>query len=106
ARGVADPEQRTMPRSFKDMLKSRALSLFRGLPGDVGETMRAGTYARASVRPAAPETPDPRPWFPLGEVGAAGFELREAEQLARLRGWKSEKYQALYKKLRHDPSIN
>src|SRR5262249_38830135 len=106
ARAVADPERGTMPRSFKDIAKSRALAVLRRFPGDIGETMRAGTYARETVRPAPPAMPDPRPWFPVGEVGAAGLDLREHEQLERLRRWRSNRYQALYTKLRHEPSIN
>src|SRR5262245_3725845 len=95
-----------MPRSLKDIVKSRTLGFLRGLPGDIGDTMRAGTYARESVRPAAPAEPDPRPWFPIGDLRAAGLDLREADQLARLKGWKSDRYRALYTKLRHEPSIN
>jgi len=82
------------------------LSALRSLPGEAGETMRLGTYARETVRPVPPSIPDAQTWIPGSEIGSAGLDLREGDQLERLRRWRSEPYRDLYAKLRRDPAIN
>lgn len=80
--------------------------LLRVLPGRLGQTVRMGLYARSHIVPLPPKEADESRWLPRGEIGHAGIDLREAEQLQRLERWKMREYQDLFRRLRENRTIN
>jgi hypothetical protein len=63
-----------------------------------------GRYARQWILPR--DSGVREHFVPTHMLGNAGFELNVDAQLARVRGWRDEHYQRLFRKLREDPAIN
>jgi hypothetical protein len=91
---------------LKDDLKNAARAFREGPPAVSDDAQRLADYAREHVVPRPPVDRDGQPWVPLSQVGHAGIDLQEAQQLALIEKWKAEAHQALIASLRNNPSIN
>jgi Methyltransferase domain len=72
-------------------------------PGLV-QDVRLGRYARSLILPR--ESGVKEYYVPTHVIGHKGFDLCIEEQLARVRNWRAERYQTLFRKLRESTSIN
>src|SRR5687768_8142810 len=66
--------------------------------------LKLGRYARTWILPR--DSGVREHFVPSHTVGHAGFDLHIDDQLARIRAWRDDRYQRLFRELREDRSIN
>ena len=90
--------------SFGKSLHKYAGATVRRVAPNLAKEIRLGRYARDWILPR--DSGVCEHFLPGHLLGHAGFNLHIDDQLTRIRNWRDERYQRLFRELRQDMSIN
>ena len=91
---------------MNEAIATRLASMVSRMSPRIRRNVEIVRHAREYSIPNPSDQPDEKLNMPATRLDTPGIDYREAEQLERLRSWRSPKHQALFKQLREDETIN
>ncbi|MEP7100974.1 MAG: class I SAM-dependent methyltransferase [Burkholderiales bacterium] len=87
-------------------ISRRVSSALSRVSPQIRQSVEIVRHAREHAIPNPPECKDEYPNMPMTRLDTPGIDFREAEQLEKLRSWRSPERQTLFRALREDATIN